>query len=239
MEDSLACPRGAAHPDAHTQRKLFASSGGFCQNPDCERELFREVKGARFHIAEMAHVFAASADGPRANASLSKEERGAYENLILLCPICHTEIDKAPSAYPDNLILSWKRNHEERLRKMFGIVRFDTRTEARAAIEALLAENFQIFEEYGPNIEAADNPESGAEERWKRKMLQKIIPNNSRVMNILDANRHLLVGDEARTADRFRQHIDDLFARHIEGFKDGASQFPTEISTILKDDDAI
>lgn len=235
----MACPRGAAHPDAHTQRRLFASSGGFCQNPACERELFREVKGVRFHIAEMAHVFAASTDGPRAKGSLSEEERGAYENLILLCPICHTEIDKAPSAYPDSLILSWKRNHDERLRKMFGVVRFDSRAEARTSIEGLLAENFQIFEQYGPHIEAAQNPESGADERWKRKVLQKIIPNNSRIINILDANRHLLVGGEGRAVDMFRQHNDDLIARHIEGFREGASRFPTEISTILKDDDVI
>ena len=32
-------------------------------------------------------------------------------------------------------------------------------------------------------------------------MLQKIIPNNGRVVNILDANRHLLVGNEARTVN--------------------------------------
>lgn len=239
MEVILACSRGAAHPDAHTQRRLFSASGGFCQNPACERELFREVKGARFHIAEMAHVFAASADGPRSNASLSKKERGAFENLLLLCPICHTEIDKAPSVYPDSLIMSWKRNHEERLRKMFGVIRHEKRSEARAAIEWLLSENRQVFEDYGPHIEAAKDPESGAAERWKRKMLQKIIPNNSRILNILNANRHLLIGEEVQAVDKFGQHIDDLIARHIEGFREGASRFPNEISTILKDQDAI
>lgn len=233
----MACPRGAAHPDAHTQRRLFASSGGYCQNPACERELFCEVRGKRFHIAEMAHVFAASADGPRSNDALSEAERGSYANLILLCPICHTTVDKAPDAFPDSLILGWKRNHDERLRKMFGVVRYETRHEARASIEPLLDENRQIFDDYGPHIDAANDPESGAAERWTRKVLQKIIPNNSRVLNILETNKELLLPSERIASEQFRQHIDDLIARHIEGFAEGAARFPIAISTMLKDAD--
>ena len=56
----------------------------------------------------MAHVFAAADDGPRANAELTEAERGRYDNLILLCPTCHTIIDKASDEYPDATILRWK-----------------------------------------------------------------------------------------------------------------------------------
>ncbi len=78
-----ACPRGAASPDAHTQRRLFASSAGYCQNPACANELFVDIEGQSFHIAEMAHVFAASDRGPRSRPELTEYERGAFENLVV------------------------------------------------------------------------------------------------------------------------------------------------------------
>jgi hypothetical protein len=231
----VACPRGAASPNAHTQRTLFAASGGYCQNPMCSRELFIEYPGKSIHIAEMAHVFAAKDDGPRANARLSEDERGAFENLILLCPVCHTIIDKAPDVYPDRVIHRWKRSHAERLRSVFGVTHFANRGDARAAIEDLLRENRQIYQDYGPHIEEAKNPESGADERWRRKVLEKIIPNNRRVLAQLDANKCLLNDCELVTLERFRQHIDDLEARHIEGYQEGASRFPEKLLNILGD----
>jgi hypothetical protein len=116
---------------------------------------------------------------------------------------------------------------------LFGVSSFEKRSDARVAIEGLLRENRQIFEDYGPHIEDAKNPESGAVERWRRKVLQKIIPNNRKILAKLDANKHLLLGCELVTLERFRQHIDDLEARHIEGYHEGASRFPTEMSSIL------
>jgi hypothetical protein len=231
----VACSRGLASPNLHTQRRLFAASGGYCQNPACSRELFIEYPEAQIHVAEMAHVFAARNDGPRANPDLSEAERGAFENLILLCSLCHTVIDKAPQEYPDGVILRWKRAHAEKLRSLFGVNHFSSRSEAKAAIQAPLQENRQIFEDYGPHIDAARNPESGAAERWNRKVLEKIIPNNRKVEAQLDANRHLLNVSELATLEKLRQHIDDLEARHIEGNRDGAAKFPAEMSTLLKD----
>jgi hypothetical protein len=92
----MTCTRGAASPDAHTQRRLFAASAGYCQNPTCANALFVDVANKSIHIAEMAHVFAANNGGPRANPQLSEAERGAFENLVVLCSNCHTMVDKAP-----------------------------------------------------------------------------------------------------------------------------------------------
>jgi hypothetical protein len=229
----MSCPRGAASPKAHTQRMLFAASAGYCQNPRCSRELFIDYPEKRIHVAEMAHVFAANDDGPRANVALTEDERGAFENLILLCSLCHTIIDKAPEVYSDLVILDWKRTHANKLRSLFGVTCFGSRSEARAALEGLLRENHQIFQDYGPHIEDANNPESGAAERWNRKVIQRIIPNNRRLLAQLDANKHLLIGRELGTVEKFRQHIDDLEARHIEHYQEGASRFPEEMSDIL------
>lgn len=230
----MGCPRGAASPDSQTQRRLFAASAGYCQNPGCERELFVDADGKSVHIAEMAHVFAASDHGPRGTGSLSKAERGSFENLVLLCANCHTIVDKAPDAFPDDLIISWKLDHAAKLQSLFGVVEFESRTAARTFIEPILSQNRAIFDQYGPHIEAAENPESGAAERWKRKMLTRILPNNSRLLAILDANRKLLHSDEQGTLELFRQHTDDLHAFHIENLKMDGSRFPAAMASMLE-----
>ncbi len=230
----MACSRGAASPDLHTQKRLFATSAGYCQNPGCANELFVEAAGKSIHIAEMAHVFAANDRGPRANPELSQEERGAFENLVMLCANCHTMVDKAPEAFSDVMMLGWKRDHAHKLLQIFGAVKFGGRGDARQVIEPLLAENRAIFERYGPHIDAARNPESGAAEQWKRKMLTRILPNSRRMLALLDVNRGLLTVEEKETLERFRQHIDDLEAFHIEGFDEDASRFPAEFAQILE-----
>lgn len=230
----MACSRGAASPDAHTQRRLFAASAGYCQNPGCAYELFVDAADQSFHIAEMAHVIAAKDGGPRSNPKLSREERGAYENLVVLCANCHTMVDKAPDAFPDSMMFGWKREHTNKLQGLFGAVRFDDRTAARQVVEPLLVQNLAIFQQYGPHIEAARNPESGAAEQWRRKMLTRILPNNRRILAVLDANRHLLDDGEKSIVERFRQHLDDLEAFHIEGNSQDASRFPNELSNILE-----
>ena len=113
----------------------------------------------------MAHVYAASNDGPRANAAMTKNARGSFENLIVLCSNCHTKVDKAPEAYPDSMMLGWKREHARKLEAVFGAIRLDNSIDVHALLEPLLAENHAIFNQYGPHIEAALNPESGAAEQ--------------------------------------------------------------------------
>ena len=231
----MACSRGAASPDVHTQRRLFAASAGFCQNPACSRELFIELPGKGILIGEMAHVLAANDQGPRAKHELSEAERGAFENLILLCATCHTIIDRAPDQYPDTTIVGWKRDHATKLRSMFGVVQFNVRAEVRRAIEGHLRENRTIFHKYGPHIEAALNPESGAAERWRRKVLSRIVPNNRRVLALLDVNLHLIEGNELDVLEDFCQHIDDLEARHLDDYAEGGEMFPAGRSTIMRD----
>lgn len=229
----MTCSRGAAHPDPLTQKRLFAASAGYCQNPGCARELFVDAAGKSVHVAEMAHVFAASDGGPRADPALSEEERGSFDNLVLLCASCHTLVDKAPDAYPDALMLVWKRRQEDTLAAVFGAVAFAGRDQARAAVEPLLSRNKAIFDSYGPHVEAARDPESGAAEVWRRKLLTRILPDSKRVLAFLDANRVHLRADERSTVELFRQHIDDLEAVHVGGMAEDASQFPAGMAEIL------
>ncbi len=230
----MSCPRGKANPNDHTKLRLFAASAGYCQSPTCHRSLFLDTKSRNIHIAEMAHVFAASDTGPRANIELTEEERGEYENLILLCAACHTIIDKAPLDYPDNLVLEWKHRHVERIATLFGAVEYASREAARAAIEPPLAENWMIFREYGPDNEYRFDPESELAEVWQRKVCSHILPNNRKLLAILVANRRHLWEHELATLEVFRQHIDDMEARHLaDGIATVGRRFPVGMSILL------
>ena len=230
---SMACTRGKASPDRHTRQRLFAASAGYCQRPKCRRPLFVDTGTQNVHIAEMAHIFAANNTGPRPNLALTPEQRGAFENLILLCSSCHTEIDKAPTDFPDAEVARWKEEHAAKLASLFGAAEYGSRAEVRTAIEPALLENRVIFQDYGPNNEYRLNPESEMAVTWKRKMLSTIIPNNRKIILVLDANRRHLLSAELQTLEIFRQHVDDLEDRHIgEGVRGIGRRFPEEMNTI-------
>jgi hypothetical protein len=77
--------------------------------------------------------------------TVSQVDKGAYDNLILLCTNCHTTIDKAPADYPDNMIREWKRKHVERINSLFSAVEYPDRAAARKAIEPALTEKRSVF----------------------------------------------------------------------------------------------
>ena len=230
----MPCSRGQANPDRHTTSRLFADSAGYCQRPECADRLFVDTGTKNIHVAEMAHIIAASGKGPRADATVTQTEKGSYDNLILLCANCHTTIDKAPADFPDKMVREWKRKHIERINSLFGAVEYPDRASARKAIELALAENRAVFDQYGPNNDYRQDPESDLAKVWQRKMRAIILPNNRKVLTILDANHRHLSEIEAKTLEAFRQHIDDLEAKHIgEGGGDVASRFPAGMSDIL------
>ena len=230
----MPCRRGQANPDRHTTLRLFADSGGYCQRPRCDNRLFVDTGTKNIHVAEMAHIIAAGDNGPRADATISAADKGSYDNLILLCANCHTTIDKAPADFPDEMIRDWKRKHVERIASLFGAIEYPDRATARKAIEPALAENRAVFDQFGPDNDYSADPESEFAKVWQRKMRSIILPNNRKILTLLDANNRHLNAAERKTLELFRQHIDDLEAKHIGGGSgDVASQFPAGMSDIL------
>jgi hypothetical protein len=181
----------------------------------------------------MAHIIAAGGTGPRSDATVTQADKGSYENLILLCANCHTTIDKSPEDFPDDMIRDWKRKHVERINSLFGAVEYSDRASARRALEPVLRENRAVLNQYGPNNDYRHDPESEFAKLWQRKMRAIILPNNRKILAILDANRRHLSQPEEETLEAFRQHIDDLEAKHIGGIGDVASRFPASMNDIL------
>lgn len=208
-------------------------SGGYCQRPECHAHLFPDDVERDITVAEIAHVIAATDSGPRADKDLPNPDRAAFENLILLCPTCHTIIDKAPDEFSVDQIRTWKQNHEERLKHTFSIAVCEDRPTARALMEPLLEANFAIFEEYGPDNDYRHNPEAEMAKLWQRKMKTQIIPNTKLAVLILDTNRALLTEEERGHLEQYRQHLDDLITKHLMEEDQVARRFPIEISEVL------
>lgn len=230
----MTCCRGKAHPNGATKLKLFTESAGFCQNPACNTPLFPDGFENFPHIAEMAHIFAAVDGGPRTNEELTAGERGAYENIILLCANCHTLVDKTPAEHPASLMSAWKREHVAKVERAFGFAKFNSRGDLRKFIQSLLAENAAIHEEIGPDNDYRFNPEAPEAAVWKERVRRTIIPNSVRILTVADVNTDLLTEEEAKTLEQFRYHVQGLIMRHVEGQNLPNSRFPARMSEMAK-----
>ncbi|MEV7398178.1 HNH endonuclease signature motif containing protein [Aeromicrobium sp. NPDC092404] len=223
-------------PDA-VRVALFSSAAQRCQNPGCLRPLYLKDVDEPTHIAEIAHIVAFSEDGPRGKSDLSSADRHRAENLILLCPSCHREIDKAPGLFSIEMLRDWKASHSAKLTAAFGVKVCGSRSEARTVIERLQSENRRIFEEFGPHGDEMFDPEAVRAQTWKRRMIDTIIPNSRLILSLVDMNVGLLTDNERVVVSRFRTHVADLVARHEQETKlVGAEMYPIDMDRVLADD---
>lgn len=97
-----------------TLKILFGKSGNECAQPNCSNRVIENETDASDAavIAQIAHIFALSDDGPRGKAGLSEAERNHYSNLLLLCPTHHVVVDKQHETYPTDMVRAWKTSHE-------------------------------------------------------------------------------------------------------------------------------
>lgn len=218
-----------------TKRLLWSRSGGYCQNPACNCELFAFFEnGAVSSQGELAHVIGQSARGPRGQCGLAVEKRDEYQNIILLCPTCHTLADKNPKQFSAKMLHEWKRCHEEKIQQSFMVPIYDTRESLRTIVYAALRRNRAVFRQYGPHSGHSVNSLSDAAAAWRRYVFSDIIPNNRRVAELLNANEHLLSESEKNLLDEFVLHQQAFEYNHVSGDKTSAAPtFPDEMDTIL------
>ncbi|MDP2182382.1 MAG: hypothetical protein Q8K99_07415 [Actinomycetota bacterium] len=95
--------------------RLFAMSGNLCAHPTCAQILYRD-DGTGF--VNICHIHSAEAGWTRHDPLLSDEALRAIDNLILLCPNHHGEIDQQYSIVSADDLRQWKRRHEARFTDM-------------------------------------------------------------------------------------------------------------------------
>jgi len=219
------------------KRLLWARSGGFCQNPSCQKDFFVFfADGTITSIEELAHIIAKSDKGPRSEEKIDIRLKDEYENIILLCPNCHTLIDKNPDQYPVETLKEWKKNHEQRIKDLFEVPIYQDRKSLRREIHKILLENKQIFQTYGPHSRHSNSLLTDAQKAWIQYVHTKIIPNNRKIVQLLSKNIHLLTEEEKLIFEKFKIHQEAFEYNHVSGDKNSSAPlFPLEMWEILKD----
>ncbi|MDB4891850.1 MAG: hypothetical protein JWL61_3705 [Gemmatimonadetes bacterium] len=138
-DDSRRVPAGRAQPRLSAseaksvptrdisnavQNLLWGRAAGRCQFDNCNRGLSRvPATQANANLAEKAHIYAFSREGPRAGDAWPKALLNDVENLLLVCHDCHVAIDRdgGPERYPAARLMEMKRRHEWRVEIVTGI----------------------------------------------------------------------------------------------------------------------
>lgn len=109
------------------RREVARKAMYVCSSPECLRVTgFQTEKGRPRAIAQAAHILPAAKSGPRPDAEVvlpdgTKLKRGSEGNAIWLCLPCHYRADADPEEFPAELLLAWKREHEQRASSLVGL----------------------------------------------------------------------------------------------------------------------
>ncbi len=194
------------------KRKLYAESMGRCMNPNCKIELFQSDGD----IIEKAHIdpYCETADN-------------SYENLVVLCPNCHTKFDKLHQFAPEE-VLNWKRIRSEEIDKFFA-KKFKSFKSLKSEVFPLLLENKSIYENYYLNEQ---------KELWD-KFENKILINNTKLKKLLENNLNLFQSNSEKSYSNlhciqtFIMHINEFEATRPDEEKKRHILFPKEINSIF------
>lgn len=103
---------------------LWGRAAGRCEFGGCNRQVWRSpVTSETVNIAEKAHIWAFSEEGPRGHDGIEAGEVNSITNLMLVCHDCHRTIDrdKDGGRYSVELLQRMKREHEDRIDLVTGI----------------------------------------------------------------------------------------------------------------------
>ena len=194
------------------KRKLYAESMGRCMNPSCRVELLRD----NGDIIEKAHI-----------DPYCKTADNSFDNLVVLCPNCHTDFDKN-NAFTADEVLEWKKIRKKELDSFFSI-KFDSFDDLKEAVTPLLLENKTIFENYYLN----DN-----KVLWDKFEI-KILCNNRKIKNMFEKNLDLFQKNDNPSysnleyVNLFMLHVNEFEETRLDKEKERQVLFPKEINSMF------
>lgn len=211
---------------------LWGRAGGRCSKPGCDEDLTSLVETGNYLVGEMAHII-----GNKPTAARGTPEGGSdtYDNLILLCPTHHTHIDKSPEGtYSVELLHDWKRSHEALISNAGKTTKLNNFNQVCIAVARILASNKAIFDSVGPSSSTAQaDPSSNAYLIWELRRIDRILPNNKKILNILDTNIELIEDMSViRVIESFRVHAES-YEKHVYHRLDSYQLFPIEFSEVF------
>lgn len=214
-----------------TIKLLWGRAAGRCSANGCHVDL-TTVGTSIEAIGEMAHIIARSSKGPRGRPEGGGSDE--YDNLILLCPSCHSRIDKNPADYPDWQLLEWKKVWEDEVSRCSK--RIQNRDELFEEIRKISIPCRNLLEDLGPASDRANMiPQSERPvDQWHIKRDHVIIPGNRKISALLQENKSLLTSVEWAIASKFLNHT-EAYEEHLISPADTSSYvpFPEEFGAMI------
>jgi hypothetical protein len=128
----------------------------------------------------------------------------------------------------------WKADHEKAIREAGSSVKFDDVAKLNSAVTRLLQESHHIWKSFGPKSDiASSDPGSNASETWGLRKLDAIIPNNSRIVNMVQNNLDLLSDKQYEAFLSFKSHA-AAFEQNQYGRLDSYPTFPAAFENEFK-----
>ena len=194
------------------QRALYAESMGKCMNPDCHEALFIDEG----EITEKAHIDA-----------YCETENNSFDNLVILCPNCHTKFDKL-HLFTDEEVREWKKIRKKELLEFFS-KKYSTFDKLSEHVVPLLLENKRFFENYYL---------SGNKLLWDKFEYRTLI-NNRKLKTLLINNLHLFQSHSTKEysnvyfVQKLVAHIDEFEMTRGSDEKIRQVLFPQEINSMF------
>ena len=196
----------------NVKKRLYAESMGRCMNPECQHNLFSE----NGDILEKAHI-----------DPYCETANNTFENLVLLCPTCHTDFDKNHAFTPEE-VLSWNKTRKEEVERLFS-KRVSDFNELKEMVSPLLEENKSIYENYYLQENKS---------LWD-KFEVKILQNNKKLKLIFSANINLFQQNENENYSnleyirQFIAHAEEFEITRTDDEKIRKILFPVEIDSMF------
>jgi len=148
------------------QKSLIAQHAG-----ECARCSTPVVTGEQVFIGEIAHIVGVRPGASRYDPDFPRSRLHELDNLLLLCPNCHTEIDKHPSRFTVDELRQMKTAHIQALE----------RRRQRAGVEVTFAELDVIVRYLTKASPSPKSPETlrltAIKEKTKRNGLSREVEN--------------------------------------------------------------
>lgn len=185
---------------------------GRCMNPACQANLF----GDNGDILEQAHI-----------DPYCKTADNSFENLVLLCPNCHTNFDKNLAFTPEE-VLTWKKVRQEEVERLFS-KRFTNFEKLKDEVTPLLEENRLIYENYYLH---------GNKTLWDKSEV-RVLQNNRKLKLLFSANLYLFQRNKVKAYSnlecimQFMAHVEEFEITRNDPEKIRKILFPAEINSMF------
>lgn len=202
-----------------TVKLLWEFSGNQCSMPKCRKHLIMQQTDSDTPkpIGMMAHISGKKPGSPRYDESMTDDIRNAYNNLILLCPSCHAEIDGHVNSYSIKILEQIKKDHLNWITKTLAEVTPDVSFVELEAVARYIASGQAVDDTSYDLVTVKDKIQRNSLSESVEGMIKIGLSRSKEVKNYLDCHPDAQFG--ARLSAGF---VDEYNLQHSAGISGDA-----------------